>query len=114
MKVALLFFLLGILAGCLYGVLKFVTQLFKNNIFIQFITDILFSLSVGFSFLIAINHHFYGEIRIYIVAIFLLGMIIERKTLGKLFAKLYLILYNVGRKSIQKLKTTRFGKIIFK
>ena len=114
MKIAFYFFILGLLSGALYGVLKFVVFIFKNNIVIQIISDLIYSLGVGSCFVIATNQYMYGEIRAYIVAIFILGIYLERKTLGKLFAKPYLMLYNGARKSILSLKDTKLGKIIFK
>lgn len=114
MKTAFLFFLLGVLSGAAYGILKFIVFISKNNLIVQFILDLLYSLSVGFLFLFATNYYLYGEMRLYVCLIFALGMILERKTLGKLFAKLYFILYNVSINLIQRIKTTRFGKIIFK
>jgi hypothetical protein len=114
MKIVLLFFLLGIICGAIYGLCGFINLIFKKNVIVQFITDLIFSFVVGHHFLFAINQYFYGQIRIYIIAIFAFGLYLERKTLGKLFAKLYFILYNVGRKSIQGFLSTKLGKIIFK
>ena len=114
MKIAFLFFLIGFLAGALYGIFKFICHLLKNNIIIQIILDLILSILIGFTFIFATNYYFYGEIRLYMCIIFIIGVYLERKTFGKLFAKLYFILYNVGRKLVNKLNTTRFGKFIFK
>lgn len=114
MKVILIFLMLGFLSGVLYGICKFINVLFNYNTIILIITDIIFSIISGFSFTNAINFYFFGKIRLYIVVIFLLGLYLERKTLGKLFAKLYFILYNVGRKSMERFSSTKLGKIIFK
>ena len=114
MKIALIYLMLGLLTGTIYGTLKHIVYVFKNNLIIQLISDILFCLSTAYIFMIATHHYFYGEIRLHLVAFFTLGFYIERKTLGKLFAKLFLLLYNWVSKLINKIKTTRFGKIIFK
>ena len=110
----MLFFLLGVLIGILYDILQFITLCTKNNIVVQIITDTTFTFISGISLFYAINHILLGMFRLYIVIIFILGLYIERKTIGKIFAKLNFILYNVGIKLINKLKTTSFGKIIFK
>ena len=114
MKIALIFLFVGFLAGAFYGICRFIIGTFKNNIFIQIIVDFLYSIGVGFMFVKLNNHFLYGEIRLYPIVLLLLGLFSERKTLGKLFAKLYLILYNVGRKSLEKFKKTQLGKILFK
>ena len=114
MKIALIFFSLGIACGAIYGLCKFIVSIFKNKLLIQVIFDLIFSLSSGMLFIASVNKYFYGLIRAYICVIFMLGLYLERKTLGKLFAKLYLILYNGARKALSCFKNTRFGKIIFK
>lgn len=114
MKVALIFFLFGVLSGAIYGMSKFVVFVFKNNMIVQIVIDLIYSLGVGYSILIATNKLLYGEIRLYIIAAFVLGMWLERKTFGKLFAKVYLLVYNVGIKLVKRIKTTKLGKVIFK
>ncbi len=114
MKIASLFFLIGIVSGCIYGALKFVVFVLKNNIIAQIICDLIFSFSVGALFLSCVQKYFFGELRLYICLIFAFGIYFQRKTLGKLFAKLEFMLYNVGVKITKKIKTTHFGRIIFK
>jgi len=114
MKVATIFFLLGILSGAIYGITKFIVFIFKNNLIAQIICDLMFTLSSGAIYLFFTNKYFYGEIRAYICTIFVLGMYFERKTLGKLFAKLEFMLYNWGITMVNRAKSTKIGKIIFK
>lgn len=114
MKSTMLFFLLGVLMGIIYDEFQFINLCTKNNIISRILTDTVFTFISGISFFYSVNHLLLGMFRLYIVIIFILGMYIERKTIGKLFAKLNFILYNVGVKLITKLKTTSFGKIIFK
>ena len=94
MKIACIFFLLGLLVGAIYGIIRFITFIFKNHIIAIILGDLIFSLSTGAILLSATNKYFFGEIRLYLIAFFALGMYLERKTLGKLFAKLDLMLYN--------------------
>lgn len=114
MKVALIFFLLGVISGSIYGITKFIVHIFKKHILAQILLDLLFTLSSGLLFVFANIRYFYGEIRAYICIIFMLGMYLEQKTIGKLFAKLYLILYNWAITMVKNLKQTWLGKIIFK
>ena len=114
MKICLIYLLLGILSGAIYGLLKAIVYVFKKHLITQIITDIIFCLVVAYIFGRTTHYYFYGDIRIYLVAIFAFGMYLERKTLGKLFAKLFIMLYNWVSKLINKFKLSRFGKIIFK
>ena len=114
MKITIIFFMMGMICGIVCDILKTITHLFKNNIIIQITSDFLFSTVSGLLFFSLLNQYFYGQIRLYILIIFLFGIYLEQKTLGKLFAKLYFILYNVGRKIVRKFSSSKFGKIIFK
>ena len=114
MKLVLLFLLLGFLMGAIYGVLNHIVTAFKNHFIVRIITDILFCLILGYVFVSATTQHLYGEIRAYLCVFFALSFIIERKTLGKLFAKLFLLVYNGLKKYFTQFKSTRLGKIIFK
>ena len=114
MKIATIFLFLGVLCGAIYGITQLIAFIFKKTTIAQIVSDLLFSLTTGFMFCSAINNYFYGQIRLYIVIIFILGLYLERKTFGKLFAKLYFILYNVGRKIVRKFFSSKFGKIFFK
>jgi len=114
MKIALIYLLLGLLAGAVYGILKHIVYILKNHLIAQIIADIIFVVVSAFIFGKVTHYYFYGELRLHLVAIFAFGMIFERKTLGKLFAKLFIMLYNWVSKLISKFKLSRFGKIIFK
>lgn len=114
MKNLLMFFLLGIILGSIYGILKSLMRPFKNNIIIEIITDLVFCLALGATLIYGFNYYNMGIIRLYLIVDILLGYTLERKTIGKLFAKLYLMLYNLLTKWISTFKLTKLGKIIFK
>lgn len=114
MKIALIYLGIGLLCGAIIGIGNHIVVSFKNNLVVRIILDIIttFAVSVVFVYL---NHlFFYGEIRLHLLAFFLLGMYIERKTLGKLFAKLFLMLYNWVSMGYIKFKNTTLGKFITK
>ena len=114
MKIALIFLILGIISGAIYGLSRFIATMLNKNIIVQIILDFLSSICIGAIFILSNIHYFYGEIRAYICALFALGIYLERKTLGKLFAKLYLMLYNWTIIRAKNLKKSKLGKIIFK
>lgn len=114
MKLLIIYLFLGIITGVLYGVFKNITFVFKNNFIVQIITDIMFILISAYLFWTTTQTLIYGEIRLHLLVIFIMGAYLERKTLGKLFAKLFFMLYNWVSKLINKFKLTKFGKLIFK
>jgi len=114
MKIVSLYFLVGFVLGTIYEILKFIVHIFKHHISIQIITDFLFTIIFGASVII-LNHCFFlGEFRLHLLIFCFLGFYIERKTVGKIFAKLFLLLYNKVSKVLNKFKSTPFGKIISK
>ena len=114
MKIAVLYFLIGFVFGILYDFIKMIIKTFKNNVAIQIICEFAFTISFGACFIVLNNFFFYGDFRLYLLIFILLGLWSERKTLGKLFAKLYLLLYNKVSKLIKFFKLTRLGKILFR
>ena len=95
MQVFIYTLLLGFLAGVIYNVIKLLQKLFKNNIIITIISDIIGSISIGILLLISIFILNNGIIRLYILLSFLLGIIIELLTLNKLVDFLILNIYNI-------------------
>ena len=55
-----------------------------------------------------------GQFRAFLVIGFLLGIAIERISLGKLFAKGYKNVYNYIVKILQHIKKSKFGRFITK
>lgn len=113
-KLFLLFLLIGFLFGCLFGVLTFIKKLFKNNIVISNILNFLFVTSFGFVVMLSVIEYNFGEFRFYLIAASFFGLFLERKTLGKIFAKLYLWLYNKLCKVCCALSKTKVVKKILK
>ncbi len=105
---------IGVGLGATYGVLNFVKMIFKNNIIISNILNFVFGVGCGIVALLATINLNFGQFRWFIVLGFVLGVIIERKTLGKLFAKIFLWLYNKFSKWISALKNTKVVKKILK
>lgn len=114
MKIALIYFTLGLASGIIIEIFKHIVLVFKNNAVAQIICDII-STTVICTVFTYLNHHFfYGEMRLYLILFFIFGMFAERKTFGKIFAKLFFILYNWISKGLKWLKSTTLGKFITK
>lgn len=103
----------GFIIGIIYGLLNIPTNI-KKNLPLQIILDLIFSIIYTIIFLILINIINQGELRLFLFIGYLLGFILERITLGKLFAKGYKNMYNLIVKLIKKLYQSKIGRIIFK
>lgn len=110
----LICFLIGLGLGLVYGILGFIKLLIKNNIVISNILNFVYAISCGFVVLFTTIQLNYGQFRWFLMAGFLIGIITERKTLGKIFAKFFLWLYNKLSKCQSALKNTKVVKKILK
>lgn len=109
----LIIFLIGSIVGLFYGLLNII-NLVKKHIAIQILTDLTFSFICFFTFLISINKINMGEIRAFLFIGYILGVIIERITIGKLFAKAYKKVYNQFVKILKNIAKSKFGRILLK
>ena len=105
--------LLGIIIGAIYGLTHTNIPLFNNRIYIA-IADILFWVITSILIIYTINMINMGEYRLYLLISTALGYILERKTLGKLFAKIYLFVYNSISSILKKLVQSRIGKYLLR
>lgn len=104
---------IGFLIGIIYGVLN-TFKVIKSLYILQIIADILFSITVFFTFIWTINQINLGEFRLFLLIGFLLGIALERITLGKLFAKTFKYMYTMLIKFFKKFNNSTIGRIIFK
>lgn len=112
--VALVVFGFGVLCGVLYEFNLTILRMFKNRIIVKNILDFIFAGVFATLFFISLNYFNFGQFRLYLLIIFTLGVILEHKLMGKLFAKTTSVVYNIVVKLIAKFKTTRIAKILFK
>ena len=112
--ITLIIFSFGLAAGALYGIFKLILIIFKNNKVAFNVLDFVFVLIFGAVLFFALNYYNMGQFRFYLFAFYVFGFILERVTLGKLFAKLYVMMYNNIIKLCRLFKTSKAGKIIFK
>ena len=102
-------FIISTLIGILYGFIKI-----KSNQIIKIIANIIFTSIITLTFLFSINIINLGEIRAYLLLGYTVGIILEKITFGKIFAKGYKYVYNKLVVIVTKFKNGRIGKVIFK
>lgn len=104
----------GICLGAFYGVVNFLKILLKKNIITNNVLSFLYALIFGAVVLIVIIEHNFGQFRLFLLLGFAFGVLIERKTIGKMFAKIYLWLYNKLCRAFCRLKKTKLVKKVLK
>lgn len=108
-----IFLVFGLLLGVFYEIIN-TTNYIKKYLIIQIIIDTIFSLASIITIMYLLNKFNKGQIRIFLIISYTIGFIIERITLGKLFAKGYKKLYNLVIRWNKALKQSKLGRIIFK
>lgn len=106
-------FLLGLAGGAVFGLLKFFSKLLPHYVF-RVIFDIIGCLISGVLFIYGITVFNSGALRLFLIVAYLLGVLIERKTVGILFAKVFDSVYNNVAKFLKREPKTKLGKILFK
>jgi hypothetical protein len=96
-----------------YNIINIINK-HKKNIIIQIIIDIIFSILTTIVFIYFSNKLNQGEIRSFLTLGYCLGFLLEKISLGKLFAKGYKKLYNLVNKISKKFKKSKLGRIILK
>lgn len=113
-KLFFLFLAFGAVLGVLWGILNFIKQLFNKNIIVSQLLEIPFAAMFVLGFFVALINFNFGEYRFYLLVAWVLGFLIERKTLGKLFAKVYYWLYNKLKVGLKNLGQTKLFKRVLK
>lgn len=113
-KLFMIFFAYGLLIGLIIGLLVLINTFTKNNKYFRFATDLGATLLAGYLFLVITSNYNMGQIRWFLVFAFVLGIYLERISFGKIFAKLYKLLYNVLSKWKLKFANSKLGKRLFK
>lgn len=110
-----IFFLLaGILASLILVTSHQLLGFIFNRKYIFLVLDIIVLLLFTAYYIYLVNIVFYGEIRIYSLLAFILGITIELITFRKLFGFLLKRGYNIFRNLKEKFKDNRFFKFISK
>ncbi len=109
----LVFLVIGFVVAILWELILFINNPIKN-IIIKQIIEVPFAIVFVFLFFAMLINFNYGEFRMFLLVAYIFGFVIERKTLGKLFAKLNYWLYNKFIKVKNYLKQTKIGKRVLK
>lgn len=113
LKDFMIMILIGLIIGAVYGILNIATNI-KKNIILQIISDFVFCTITTFTFIVAINYINMGEIRLFLCVGYVIGITLERITIGKLFAKGFKWVYNGLKILGKKFKESRLGRMILK
>ncbi len=112
-KLFMIFFAYGLLVGIICGLMQLTNTMVKGKV-IRFVLDLTITLGAGALFWVLTTHYNSGEIRIFLVIAFVLGIMLERISVGKIFAKWYKLLYNVVKTWLTKFKNSKLGKRLFR
>lgn len=96
-----------------YGILSAVNLPRKHLVFKNILEFILTVLGVVL-FVILVLYVNLGEFRLFLLLGYIIGIYLERITLGKIFAKGYIWVYNKLVASAKKFAKSRVGQVIFK
>ena len=87
-------FYVGIISGVLYEISVFACKITKNSIILRNLLDVFVVFCSGIMFIFGINIVALGNFRVYLALAFVLGVVIERTSIGFLVAKVCNFVYN--------------------
>lgn len=108
--IILLFVVIGFFSGLIFDAFSLINYFFNNNKISKQIFKFLSILPVFLIFYYLNLTFNYGQIRFYPFFLFFSSLILERITLGNIFAKLYNKCYNLNRKIWEKLSKWIYGR----
>lgn len=101
----------GIICGLVYEI----THLFKFKKYILCVLqDLFFMLIFSVIYIICVHILCFGEFRFYTIFAFIVGFLIERKSIGKIVALFLNMIYNICVKFLTKLKQTKLYRALSK
>ena len=105
--------LIGGIIGVFYGIFNILT-IIKHNVLLQIIIDLTTTVIATIIFIISINYINMGQFRLFLLLGYVIGIIIERIILGKLFAKGYKFVYTNIVKYLKRFANSKLGKVVLK
>ena len=103
----LIYLSFGFASAFAFDILYLIQLIFKNKQLITIICDAIATFALGSVTVILNTTLNMGIVRAYLVSAFVFGAILQRKTLGKLFAKYSKKLYNWLSKVIKNVKKSK-------
>lgn len=117
LRLFLLFLVVGAVVGVLWGLSNHIVYWVKHRTtkkVLRFVFDVSIPIFTTIVVIAIANIHNFGQIRWFFILSLLLGMVFERKTIGKMFAKLNIKLYNSASKTKTKFLSTKLGSKLTK
>lgn len=105
--------IIGVIVGFVLNFFKIIT-IIKYKTYLQIIYEFFSTLISSCVLIVSINYINMGEMRLFLLVGYILGIVLQKITLGKLFAKLVKFMYNRYISVSAKFKTSKLGKIILK
>lgn len=102
----------GLLAGISKDISNFIKKPIKSKI-LKNIIDVIMVIVFSLLFILCINVVNFGEIRLYLLVVFLLGYVLERISLGNLVDFILDKVYNLFKVFISKVSKLKFVKRMF-
>jgi len=102
----------GLITGIIKNAINLIINACKNNKVITFILDLIFMIIFSFMFIICINIVNFGEFRLYLLLGYIIGFILEIKTLGFLVDFVLKKIYTFIKFIYKKLLTIKIFKRI--
>lgn len=112
-----IFLLIGFAWGALWGFSNHFVYWLKHHfskVVFRFLFDFILPVLACLCLIYFTNTRNFGQIRWFFVFAMLIGLLLERKTIGKLFALLNAKLYNITIKTKTKFLATKLGKRLSK
>lgn len=102
----------GLLAGIFKDISNFIKKPINSKV-LKNILDVITVIVFSLLFILCINVVNFGEIRLYLLVVFLLGYVLERISLGNLVDFILDKVYNLCKVFISKISKLKFVKRMF-
>lgn len=116
-RLFLSFLVVGVVIGALWGLTNHIVYWAKHRAtkhILRFIFDLFTPITTTLFIITISNNYNFGQIRWFFVVGTLIGFIFERKTIGKMFAKLNTKLYNNIQEKKTRFLSTKLGRKLTK
>ena len=112
MLLLIVFIFFGFCVGMMFGIFSAINLVLRRKKYIQIPLDVFMIVLSTILYIIIINLFNWGQHRIYLCIGYLIGILLERKTIGKIFAKLYYKLYNLITNRMRMLSNSKLTKFL--
>lgn len=103
----LVVFGIGFGCGFVFDLRNYIHFLCNKNKIVGIVLDVISSIVCCLIFLLSVLNFNFGQVRFYLILSFILGLILQRFSLGYIIAKFFIWCYNLFKKVILKIN---YGK----